>query len=215
MVSYQSKTVAEIVVLLVVVLSATTILTLSMPTKSLNAPLIFSGAALFVAVVISVSILAPEVKGAPWVPTSRKLVAKALTMAELKSGELVYDLGSGDGRIVIAATKDFGARAIGIEIDPFRVLYSRMKISQLHLQDRAKIVKGNFFNINFGDADVVVLYLLQQTNNRLQGKLEKELTKPNCRVVSVVWKFEGWDVIRADEEEMIYVYKPRSEAKNT
>ena len=61
---------------------------------------------------------------------------------------------------------------------------------------------------------MVVLYLLQQTNNKLQRKLETELTKPNCRVVSVVWKFEGWDIIRADEEEMIYVYRPRSEAKS-
>jgi SAM-dependent methyltransferase len=215
MVNYQSKTVAEILVLLVVALSATTILTLSMPTRSLNAPLIISGAALLVAVVVSASILVPEVKGAPWVPTSRKLVSKALAMAELKPGELVYDLGSGDGRIVIAATRDFGARAVGIEIDPFRVLYSRLKISRLRLQDRARIVRGNFFNIDFGDADVVVLYLLQQTNNKLQRKLEKELTKPNCRVLSVVWKFEGWDIVRADEEEMIYVYRPRSEAKST
>ena len=142
MVNYQSKTVAEILVFLVVALSATTILTLSMPTKSLNAPLIISATALLAAVVVSASILVPEVKGAPWVPTSRRLVSKALAMAELKPGELVYDLGSGDGRIVITATRDFGARAVGIEIDPFRVLYSRLKISQTSPARQGENCKG-------------------------------------------------------------------------
>jgi SAM-dependent methyltransferase len=204
----------EIIVVLIVVLSATTILTLSLSTQGLTAPLIVSGAALLVAVVAYASILVPEVKGAPWVPTSRKLVGKILAMAELKPGELLYDLGSGDGRIVITAARDFGARAAGIEIDPFRILYSRLRISQLRLKDKARIVRGNFFNIDLRDADVVVLYLEQETNNKLQRKLERELTKPNCRVVSFVWKFEGWEVIKADEEEMIYVYRPRSEPKN-
>ena len=89
------------------------------------------------------------------------------------------------------------------------MFYSRLKISRLHLQDKVKILRSNFFNIRLGEADVVVLYLLQQTNNKLQYKLESEL-KPSCRVVSVVWKFEGWEIIRADEEEMIFVYKPHS-----
>jgi len=208
LVNYQTRTVAEILFILVIVLSVTSILALSMPTKTLNAPLVVSGAAFLAAIVVAASILVPEFKGAPWVPTSQRLVAKVLTMAELKRGELIYDLGSGDGRLVIAASRDFGARAIGIEIDPFRVFYSRLRISRLGLRERAKIVRGNFFKINFRDADVVVLYLLQQTNDKLQSKLEKEL-KPNCRVVSVVWKFEGWETIKADDEEMIYLYRPR------
>ena len=207
MVNYQSRTVAEILVLLVVVLSGTTILTLSMSTNSLDAPLLISAAALIAAIVASASILLPEVKGAPWVPTSKRLVGRVLTLAELKPGELLYDLGSGDGRIVIAAARDFGARSVGIEIDPFRVFYSRQRISQLGLREKASIVRGDLFKVNLKDADVVVLYLLQHTNDRIQTKLESEL-KPDCRVVSVVWKFEGWDLIKADYEEMIYVYRP-------
>jgi SAM-dependent methyltransferase len=208
-VNQQSKTVTEVLIVLILVVSAVVVVTLSLPAKNLNAPLVISTAVLVVVLILTASILMPEIKGAPWVPTSGRLVKKALEMAELKPGELVYDLGSGDGRIVIAAAKDFGARAVGIEIDPFRVLYSRLKISRLHLQDRVKIVRSNFFNVRLGDAEVVIVYLLQQTNNKLQYKLESEL-KPNCRVVSVVWKFEGWEVMRADEEEMIYVYRPRS-----
>ena len=182
--NYQSKTVAEILILLFVVMSATIFLTLSMPTKSLNAPLIISGATLIVALVATASILVPAVKGAPWVPTSRKLVNKVLTMAELKPYELLYDLGSGDGRMVITAARDFGAKAVGIEIDPFRIFYSRLKISQLHLKDKVRIVRGNFFDINLGEADVVVLYLEQHTNNKLQVKLERETHKAelSCRL---------------------------------
>ncbi len=209
----QSKTVLATLVLIIAGLSAAVILTLSVPTNSSMA-LILSWIVLLVAVITTVSVMLPEVKGAPWVPTSSKIVNKVLAIAELKPGEVLYDLGSGDGRIVIAAARDFGVRAVGIEIDPFRVFYSRLRISLLHLQDKARIVRANFFDIQLGEADVVVLYLLQQTNNKLQRKLERELIKPNYRVVSVVWKFEGWEVIRCDDKEMIYVYKPRSETKS-
>jgi len=211
LVNYQSKTVVEILIVLFVVLSAASILALSMPTNStLNAPQVLSVAFMFSAVAVAVSVLVPEFKGAPWVPTSRKLVSKVLKMEDIKPGEIVYDLGSGDGRLVIAAAKEFNARAVGIEIDPFRVFYSRFKVSRLGLGDKVKIVRGDFFKFDLREADVVVMYLLQQTNDRLQSKLEKEL-KPTCRVASVVWKFKGWDLIQADEDDMIYVYYPRPE----
>jgi SAM-dependent methyltransferase len=155
------------------------------------------------------SIMLPQFTGAPWVPMSRKLVNEILMLADIKPGELLYDLGSGDGRLVIAAAKDFGARAIGIEIDPFRVFYSRLKIWQYHLGDLAKTVEKNFFGVDLRQADVVVTYLLQETNDRLQEKLETELTKPNCRVVSLVFQFKGWEEIRVHKELQIYVYRPR------
>ncbi len=199
--------------LLVVVLSGTTILTLSVATTNLTIPVIISGAALVVAMIAAVSIMGPSVTGAPWVPTSRKLVTKVLEMAKLKPNELLYDLGSGDGRIVITAARDFGVRTVGIEIDPFRALYSRLKISQLHLKDKARIVRGSFYKIDLRNADVVILYLEQQTNNRLRSKLERELTKPDCRVVSVIFEFEGWQVINQDAEELIHVYKLPSDTK--
>jgi SAM-dependent methyltransferase len=205
----QSKSVASVLAFLVIPLSALAILTILMFTRGLTTPFLFSSFGLFAIVVAYVSILVPELKGAPWVPTSRKLVNRILSLTELKSDELLYDLGSGDGRIVISAASDFGSRAIGVDIDPFRVFYSRLRVSQLKLNNRVKIIRGNFFNVDLSDADVVFLYLEQQTNNKLQSKLEKELTRPNCRVVSLVWKFEGWEVIRTDEEDMIRVYKPR------
>ncbi len=71
---------------------------------------------------------------------------------------------------MIAAAKDFGARSVGIEIDPFRVIYSRLRIFQLRLADRVRIVRSNFFNIELRDADIVVMFLLQETMNKLQPK---------------------------------------------
>jgi len=154
------------------------------------------------------SIMLSQFAGAPWVPTNRKLVKEILTMAEVKPGELLYDLGSGDGRLVIAAAKDFGANSIGIEIDPFRVFYSRLKIWQYRLEDRVKIIEKNFFNVDLRDADMVVTFLLQATNDKLQKKLESEL-RPSSRVVSLVFQFKGWEEIKVDKELQVYVFRPR------
>lgn len=196
-------------------LAAVVILILQASTKSLWLPLVISSVGLIVVTVAISSIMLPEFTGAPWVPMSSEKVGKILAMCQLKESEVLYDLGSGDGRIVIAAAKDFGARAVGIEIDPFRVFYSRLKIFQLRLRGRAKILRGNFFNFDLGQADVLVLFLLQKTNDKLRGKLERELTKPDCRVISVVFRFEGWELVREDSEEMIYVYRPHPALKES
>lgn len=196
-------------------LAAVVILILQASTKSLGLPLVISSVGLVVVTVAISSIMLPEFTGAPWVPMSSEKVGKILAMCQLKESEVLYDLGSGDGRIVIAAAKDFGARAVGIEIDPFRVFYSRLKIFQLRLRGRAKILRGNFFNFDLGQADVLVLFLLQKTNDKLRGKLERELTKPDCRVISVVFRFEGWELVREDSEEMIYVYRPHPALKES
>lgn len=191
------------------------ILILQTSTIGLGLPLLLSAFGLAVVTVAISSIMLPEFTGAPWVPTSSDRVRKVLAMSELKANELLYDLGSGDGRIVITAARDFEARAIGIEIDPFRVLYSRLKILQFDLKDKVRILRGNFFDIDLGEADVVVLFLLQQTNDKLRRKLERELTKPDCRVVSIVFQFEGWELLREDPEDMIYVYRPHPAIKES
>jgi hypothetical protein len=214
-VNRQSKTIPLILFYVIMGLGVLMILLLLVSTKGLIFPLILSGVALSAVIVVISSIMLPAFTGAQWVPTSTGLVSTILTMSEVKQGELLYDLGSGDGRLVIAAAKDFGARSVGIEIDPFRVIYSRLRIFQLRLADRVKIVRSNFFNIELLDADIVVMFLLQETMNKLQPKLERELTKPNCRVVSILFQFNGWEVIKADNERRIYVYKPRLATQGT
>jgi predicted RNA methylase len=129
-----------------------------------------------------------------------------LSMAEVKPGEVVYDLGSGDGRILMSAVKEARARAVGIEVNPLWVLWTRLKIRILKVKDNARVVWGNFFREDLSKADIVTLYLLQSTNDKLKPKLEREL-RPGARVVSHAFTFNGWNPVKVDEESKIFVYK--------
>ncbi len=128
--------------------------------------------------------------GAPFVPLEPQVVERVMLHAHLKPGKIFYDLGSGDGRIVVAAALR-KAKAYGVEISTSRVIYSRLWLYILRLNDRAKIIKKDLFSVNLSDADVVCMYLLQRTNNKLKDKLEKELKK-GTRVISVSFSFPGW-----------------------
>jgi len=143
--------------------------------------------------------------GAGWEPTSRDRVRKMLEMSGAGPSDVVYDLGSGDGRIVVEAARRYHARAIGVEADPFRVLYSRLTISILHLQDRARIVWGNFFHIDLHEATIVTLFLSQWTNRKLESKLMAEL-KPGARVVSYEWTLDGWTPTARDAYAHLSLY---------
>lgn len=133
--------------------------------------------------------------GAPFVPMEAEVVRRVLQLAEVKEGDVFYDLGSGDGRLVIAAAlRD--ARANGIELDKMRTFYSRLWIKILGVKN-ASIINENFFDTDLGSADVVSMFLLQETNQKLKSKLEKEL-KPGARVVSYAFTFEGWKDAKKD-----------------
>ena len=174
-------------------------------------PVILSVLIAFLAAVVFVfvSFYLPSLTGAPWVPSPNATVRKMLLLAKVKPGEQVYDLGSGDGRIVIASAKEFGARSTGVEIDLSRVLYSRLLITLLGLRGRARVIWSSFYRVDLSTADVVTVYLLPETNDKLTPKLEREL-RPTCRVVSHAFKFD-WQLIDSDEAAKIYVYNPSSE----
>lgn len=155
--------------------------------------------------VIMIWIFWSNIIGAGWQPTSRRRVEKMLEMAEVDSEDIVYDLGSGDGRIVIDAAKKYNARAVGMEADPLRVFWSRLIIMIYGLRSNAKIVWGNFFNQNISEATVVTLFLSDTANQKLKPKFQREL-KPGTRVVSYVWMFNGWEPVKADKTDEIYVY---------
>ena len=128
--------------------------------------------------------------GAPWLPTPKSKVRSMLELAEVNQRDLVYDLGSGDGRIIVMAAKEFGARAIGIEADPFRVFWSRISIKRHNLEQEAKVIRGNFFNMDIGEATVVTLYQGHAINKKIRAKLSIEL-KPGTRVVSYRFILDG------------------------
>jgi len=121
-----------------------------------------------------------------YVPTPEPVVDAMLKLADVKANDVVYDLGSGDGRIVIAAAKRYGARGVGIDIDPMLVTLATENAAAAGVSDRVRFVTQNLFTADLSEASVVTLYLLQSINERLRPKLVREL-KPGTRVVSHVF----------------------------
>src|SRR6516164_372531 len=121
-----------------------------------------------------------------YVPTPQSVVGAMLELAQVKASDTVYDLGSGDGRIVITAAKKYGARGVGIEIDPALVRKARDNAVAAGVSDRVRFVNQNLFATDLRPATVVTLYLLQSINERLRPKLVREL-KPGSRIVSHVF----------------------------
>ena len=130
-------------------------------------------------------------KGAPYVPTPEHVVLRLLTLAEVSSDDVVYDLGSGDGRMIILAAKEFGARGVGVEIDSQLVQTARRRARKAGVSHLVEFRRGDLFDTNLDDATVVTLYLWPDMNNRLRPKLQRELD-PGDRVVSHSFDIDGW-----------------------
>ncbi len=128
---------------------------------------------------------------APFVPSPTTVVEYMLKLADLKAGEVLFDMGSGDGRTVIMAAKVFGARGVGIEL---REDLAKKALSGIHengVEDRVTIVNDDMFNVNLTAADVVYLYLTTSANEKVKVKLEKDLKK-GARIVSHDYEIVGW-----------------------
>ncbi|MBN1642002.1 MAG: class I SAM-dependent methyltransferase [Anaerolineae bacterium] len=162
--------------------------------------------ALGVAVIALVSTYLPTLWGAPWARTAMDSVDHMLRLADVQPGECVVDLGAGDGRIVIHAARRFGARAIGVEIDPLRWCVAHAAIRLWGLQERARVVRADMFAYDLAGADVVTLYLLPGTNERIRARLEEQL-RPGARVVSHAFPVQGWTPAASDERRRLYLYE--------
>lgn len=182
----------------------------------------FSGPRAVAAVFLLTAGLAPEMLQAqrftdpdilaPAYPTPQTIVDKMLTVAQVKPGEMVYDLGCGDGRIVIAAAQKFKARAVGIEIRKDIYTKTLARVASLGLSDQVQIVQGNALKYDLSPADVVTLYLLTSSNERLKPVLLKYL-RPSARIVSHDFEIQGWKPVSVDRvlvdnrPHMIYLYR--------
>jgi predicted RNA methylase len=139
-----------------------------------------------------------------------------LILAQLKPREVFFDLGAGDGRAVIMAAKDFGARAVGVELREDLVKKALSTVYENGLQDRVTIVNGDMFNVDLTSADVIFLYLTTSANEKVKPKLETEL-KSGVRVVSHDYEIVGWKPVKAENfcenqtlgypSHTIYLYK--------
>jgi len=148
----------------------------------------------------------------PAIPTPQFLVERMLEAGHVKAGEMVYDLGSGDGRVVICAAQKFGARAVGVELMPDLVRKARERVQSLGLADRVSIVEGSALRIDLSSADVVTMWFLTNSNTRLRPHLERQL-KIGARVVSNEFPIRGWKAtemiqVRVGKvEHSIFVYE--------
>lgn len=133
--------------------------------------------------VIIISVIAlswiwpPDSPWAPWWRTKNKVAIEAFKLAKVKKGDVVYELGSGEATALIIAAKEFGAKGVGIEIDPLRFGLSKFTVWRKGLSDIIMIIRGDIFKESLKEADVVYIYLVPRTLNRLIPKLKKELKK--------------------------------------
>lgn len=125
-----------------------------------------------------------------WIPTSNELISQMLKIANVGPSDLVYDLGAGDGKIAIAAAKDFGAKAVGIEFNPDLAALGQRNAERAGVADKVKIIQGDIFKEDFSKATVVTLYLLPELNYQLRDSLLK--MKPGTRVVSHAFDMADW-----------------------
>jgi SAM-dependent methyltransferase len=132
-----------------------------------------------------------EGKDVIWQPIEDSMVGRMLELAKVTAADTVYDLGSGDGKIVIAAAKQFGAKGVGVEYDAGLVEHSRCLAAAEGVADRVTFVQGDLFETDFGDATVVTLYLTPQLNLRLMPRLRA--LKPGTRVVSYSFTIGDWE----------------------
>jgi len=142
--------------------------------------------------------------GAIWSPADKDVVKKMLDMARVGSNDVVYDLGAGDGRIVVAAAER-GATAVGIEIDPLRAALAHTIVSFNNRSKLARIRWGNLFDADLSEATVITLFLMQDTNAALRDRLMD--LPAGTRVVSYLWTFKGWKPIKVDEDDRVYLYE--------
>lgn len=150
----------------------------------------------------------PDSPWSPWWRTSDNAIRKAFKLAGVRKEDIVYDLGCGDGRTLVIAAKEFGAKAIGIEIDPLRFFISKVLIMFTGLSDKIKVRRENFLKSDFSDATVVFVYLVPKALKRLKPKFLKELKK-GTRIVSINYEVDLSLVrsINFEDKYKIHLYK--------
>ena len=137
-------------------------------------------------------------KLAPYYPTPESIVVKMLELGGLKAGEKMFDLGSGDGRIVIAAARHFHANAVGVELDKDLCRQSLERIRELGLEKSAQIIEGDILRQDYSSADLITVYLLPNSNDKVRPLLERQLKK-GTRVVAHDFEIRNWTPAKVED----------------
>lgn len=155
---------------------------------------------------LRIAALWPAKYDAPYIAAPMPVIRQMLELAEIGPEDVIYELGCGDGRTVITAAQEYGARVVGIELDPLRYFWCQALITFLGLRGRIKIILGNFFDEDLNKADIVTCYIGQDANEEIQHKFKKEL-RPKTRIISYIFTFPELTLIKADEEAELYLYQ--------
>ncbi len=151
-------------------------------------------------------IFVPILSGLPWIPTHRQRIHKALEMSELRPGEILFDLGAGDGRVLVLAARQYGAHAVGIELSPAHCVLAWLRALLSRVLDRVSIRWGNFYKMDLEEANVVFAYLTPDHASRLRPQLEKQLHH-GARVVTISADMDGWEPAAFDSTDLIFLYR--------
>lgn len=157
-------------------------------------------------VISIVSILLPARWGAPWIITSNKIIDRMLSLGNIQPGDKIADLGSGDGRILIKAAKNYEIQGFGVEIDPFRVVLSKFFIFRQGLHRKIHVLWGNIFDTKLDEVNLITMYLTREVNSQLKDYLDRQCN-PGTRVVSYAFPIPGWNPIMIDDTLLIFVYE--------
>ena len=152
---------------------------------------------------VVISLYWTRLVGGPWVPSSMQVIHRMLDIAEVGPDDTVYDLGCGDGRVLITAARFYHTHAVGIEIDPLRYLWCQFLITVLGLRKRVQIIFGDLFKKDLSEADVIVCYLMPDALTKLEKKLKTEL-KPGTRIVSNKFSFPTLEMADKDGQAILY-----------
>lgn len=149
--------------------------------------------------------IVPAFYGPPSVPTRMNRIRKALQLANLQPGETVYDLGAGDGRVLLIAASEFHANAVGVEVGPVQCLLIKLRALRSGQTDKIRVKWGSYFKVDLKDADVAFIYATSKETTKLMGHLKNQM-KPGSRLVSISADFPEWEPTTIDELELIFLY---------
>jgi len=157
------------------------------------------------ALLLAVMVIGPAMFGSPWHPISRRDLKRALDFCGAKAGERIVDLGSGDGRVLIAAAKNYGLMGTGIEIDPLKVWLANLRVRWAGRQNKVKIVRANIFNYDYREADILFIYLTHQAIDQLFPKILEQL-KPNAKILCYRFCIQGITPDKVSADKTLFLY---------
>lgn len=173
-------------------------------------PFLIFGTMIILLVSLLSMIWPPDSPWSPWWRTSAIVARVMCKKAKITKKDILYDLGCGDGTVLLTAAKEYQAHGVGVDIDPLRVWVATCRMILHRVSDRVRVKRGNLFKTNISRASVVIVYLVPKTLNRLEEKFRKEL-RPGTRVVSYVYQIEYLPKIAEDRAHKVYVYEiPRA-----